>query len=177
MPIEDPQCYFEGDTMQPISLVGDCDLGDPADTKLWFRNFLTACIGPMTRILAHSKAKRLHLSSQGGEDTTYISISLETGEKTTLTCVVLVDGRKERSTLSRSLRARSSGDTWHGDPTLHMILTMQQILREPLSIMFEISALSFRSTEHLPTEVLVSQWRRGIGTLQLLVPRYVEKLD
>jgi hypothetical protein len=168
---EGPACYFEGDSMQPIGLVDGCDAGDPTDAKLWFQNFLTASMGPMARILAHTNARAVYLTSAFLE-IPMMSLGARPGNRAHLACLSDADGVHETAHLFRSLDG-VGGDTWEGEPTPRMIRTMQKIMQGPLPVRTELIYMRSRAARGLPDKEgkLV-----GTGTIQLLVPQYVDKL-
>jgi hypothetical protein len=167
-------CYFEGDTMQPIALLGDCAPGDPTDAKLWFQDFLTACVGPMTRLLAHSEAKQVTLRTEFSASP-FMSLQLEAGKRASLICCA-DNGGEQYIQLSRSLQATRSSDIWQGEPTPKMVLLVQQLLEKPVPLRTAICEAGSLEAVNVSWRELGSQWHNGAGTIQLLVPRYVDKI-
>jgi hypothetical protein len=102
-----------------------------------------------------------------------ISLALE-GDQARLICYVSHDGAYEYAHLSMSLQAESS-EIWHDDPTPYMALIMQKTLREEVPIRIELRKEN-PGARGL-TYARQRSWPRAVaGTIQLLVPRYLDKL-
>jgi hypothetical protein len=163
-----PTCYFEGDTMNPVSLVGGCAPGDHTNARLWFSTFLSACVGPMTRLMvANSQINTsLHLFAKRG-DGMMLVILLDAGQEIMLTYHDIVDSVDTKLELCMSLEATTNGQCkWQGEPTPRIALALHNMLQAPLKMMLYDSQV-YRS--------LRSKAIEGC-TLQLLVPQYLKKL-
>jgi hypothetical protein len=114
-----PSCDFEGDTMNPVSLVGGCVPGDHTNAREWFSTFLSACVGPMTRLMAAKSDNNtsLHLFAKR-EDGMVFVILVDAGQEILLAYHDIVDGVATKLELRMILEARAKGQCkWRGEPT------------------------------------------------------------
>jgi hypothetical protein len=161
-------CYFKGDAILAVTLQGDCELGDPANAKSWFLEFLEACTDPLARLLrGYSTRKRTDIMvktvSRSG---LYLDLSLEEDVRTSL---YFYDNKRLQFTISKFLTQGPWTDyqpeiEWEGlAPSPEMVQATQVMLKNPQHMTLLVSKM-------YPTE----DWSttRIEATLQLQVPKY-----